>query len=81
MTTEQMRQLRTTGMTYQAIAEKAGISTQAVHLRLNPEHQREYQREYQKTPQQLEYHRHRYHQRVNKLFPTCEKCKGTGETQ
>jgi hypothetical protein len=85
MTTSEMIKLREQGLTQKVIADKAGISQQAVQRRLNPQYKNEYRktpkyRKYQlnswKTPKYREWHRHYEHNRTNpsKIFDNCERC-------
>jgi hypothetical protein len=77
MTTAEMIKLREQGLTYKAIADRAGITPQAVHFRVNPKYQQEYRRKYNEANlKRCEYQRHYQHNKTNpnKIFDNCERC-------
>lgn len=62
LTKERVVELRNQGMTYQAIANKAGVSRQRIAQIINPECQREYRR-------------HVYHKKIAEMFKDCNLYK------
>lgn len=74
MNVQTIPQLRKKKFTFQEIADKFGVTRQRVHQLLYADKYKIYQKTYQKTDKYKVYHRHLYHQKVNRKFSNCEKC-------
>lgn len=74
MKTEEIRAKREAGMTLRAIAKEAGITYQAVALRLNSATNLRYRR----TEKGRLIHRHLQHHNRGRIMPNCLLCKPNG---